>query len=115
MMEAEPYYFSILKGTEARYFDELSNEQVFEKLLETNERLLHWYLNENPEIVEKIISIKRSPYEERYSVATLLSHIVNHGTYHRGQIISLRHQLGISDPPKTDYYWMFAERLLSKK
>ena len=32
-------------------------------------------------------------------------HIVNHGTYHRGQIANMLRQLGVK-PPSTDlFYW----------
>ena len=112
MMEAETYYFSILKGDVGEYFDELPTEQIFKKLLAVDLQLLVWFLKQEPGIVSKVISLKRSPYEEQYNVATLISHMVNHGTYHRGQIIAAHRQLGLSMPPKTDYYWMFAEKLL---
>ena len=31
-------------------------------------------------------------------------HVVNHGTYHRGQIVTLLHQVGVSKIPETDYF-----------
>ncbi|MEM9834013.1 MAG: DinB family protein [Bacteroidota bacterium] len=113
IMEAETYYLSILEGTEGRYYEELPTEEIFQKLLAVDQRLLSWYIGQTSEVVDKIISLKRSPHEERYSVATLITHIVNHTTYHRGQIVGMRHQIGITEPPKTDYYWMFAEKLLT--
>ncbi len=33
----------------------------------------------------------------------LLQHIFNHGTYHRGQLVTMLRQLGVSDLPSTDY------------
>lgn len=112
MMEAETYYLSILSGVKAEYFDELSTDQVFIKLLEADQQLIFWFQKQSIEIVDKVISLKRSPHIEKYNVGTIITHMVNHSTHHRGQIITARHQLGISKPPKTDYYWMFAERLL---
>jgi uncharacterized damage-inducible protein DinB len=39
-----------------------------------------------------------------------LQHILNHSTYHRGQVVSLLRQLG-STPPSTDYLlFVFAQR-----
>jgi uncharacterized damage-inducible protein DinB len=114
MLEAETYYLSILTGTKGVYYDELSSRQIFSALSEVDEKLLAWLFSQDPEVVANRILLKRSAHEEQYTVATLILHIVNHGSYHRGQIVDFRHQLGISDPPKTDYYWMFAEELLRK-
>ena len=115
MMEAETYYLSILKGTDGEYFNQLPTEELFDKLLAVDLELLNWFQAQDPAICDKEIKLKRSPFEERYSHATILSHVINHNTFHRGQVIAARHQLGILKPPKTDYYWMFAEELLQRK
>ena len=109
LMEAEVYYFSLLAGVEARYYKNLSTEEILVQLSEVNEQLFQWYFQEKPEVVSSIVSIKRSPFEERYTVASLITHLVNHSTYHRGQLVAMRHQLGISTSPKTDYYRMFIQ------
>lgn len=33
----------------------------------------------------------------------LIQHCMNHSTYHRGQIVTIARNLGITDPPMTDY------------
>ena len=33
----------------------------------------------------------------------MLQHLFNHGTYHRGQIVTMLHQLGVGKIPATDY------------
>jgi uncharacterized damage-inducible protein DinB len=35
----------------------------------------------------------------------LLQHCLNHSTYHRGQIVSIGHQVGLKDAPMTDYMY----------
>lgn len=41
------------------------------------------------------------------SRADILLHVLNHSTYHRGQLISLGRQAGLESPPRTDYiYWL---------
>jgi len=32
-----------------------------------------------------------------------IQHCMNHGTYHRGQIITIGRNIGLTDPPMTDY------------
>ena len=41
-----------------------------------------------------------------YSLAHMLQHVVNHGTYHRGQVVTLMRQLG-KTPPVTDFLVFF--------
>ena len=115
MMEAQTYYLSILKGTEGVYTEALPTEKIFIQLIEVDEQLLTWFLNQNSGLMDKMISLKRSPVVETYTVATLITHMLNHNTYHRGQIIAMRHQLDIPQPPKTDYYRYFIAMTINKK
>ena len=43
--------------------------------------------------------------KERFKqpVYQVILHVFNHGTYHRGQLVSILRQLGISDIPQTDF------------
>ncbi len=33
----------------------------------------------------------------------IIQHCMNHSTYHRGQLVTMARQLGLTDPPQTDY------------
>ncbi len=44
-----------------------------------------------------------------YSLAHMLQHVVNHSTYHRGQVVTLMRQLGRT-PPETDFLVFFDEK-----
>jgi uncharacterized damage-inducible protein DinB len=50
-------------------------------------------------------NLKGNEFED--PVEPLLYHIVNHGSYHRGQITTMLRELGVSDPASTDIilYW----------
>ncbi|MEM6395240.1 MAG: DinB family protein [Bacteroidota bacterium] len=114
ILEAEKYYLSILSKIEVDYPENQSLDDVWTELLETDEQLLTWFESQGEAVVEREIQLKRSQYLERYTVATLILHIINHTTYHRGQIVSMRHQLGLSKPPATDYYRYFVAQQLGK-
>jgi uncharacterized damage-inducible protein DinB len=43
-----------------------------------------------------------------YSLGHMMQHIVNHSTYHRGQVVTLLRQLG-QTPPPTDFLVYFDE------
>jgi uncharacterized damage-inducible protein DinB len=53
----------------------------------------------------KYKNLKGDSFED--PIDYLLHHIVNHGTYHHGQITTMLRELGITDPPGTDIivYW----------
>ncbi|MBO9561408.1 MAG: DinB family protein [Niastella sp.] len=35
----------------------------------------------------------------------IIQHCLNHSTYHRGQVVTIGHQLGLKDAPMTDYLY----------
>jgi uncharacterized damage-inducible protein DinB len=39
-----------------------------------------------------------------------LQHLVNHGSYHRGQVVTMLRQLGAAPPPSTDLIAFYRER-----
>lgn len=45
---------------------------------------------------------------QQYTLAGLMQHILNHSTYHRGQVVLLLRQLG-HQPPATDYAVFLSE------
>jgi len=107
LMEAEKYYFSILRQEEETYEKEMATDKIFEELLKIDQALLDWGLAQNSGTMDQVISLKRSPFVETYSIATLLTHVVNHSTYHRGQLLALRRPLGLTEAPRVDYYRYF--------
>jgi uncharacterized damage-inducible protein DinB len=46
-------------------------------------------------------STKREPFKQ--PVYQMLLHVFNHGTYHRGQLVNLLRQLGVTKIPQTDF------------
>jgi uncharacterized damage-inducible protein DinB len=52
-------------------------------------------------------NLKGQPFERPYWQIAL--HVVNHGTYHRGQVASMLRQLG-HQPPSTDLIYYYLEQ-----
>ena len=46
----------------------------------------------------------------RSSFQQMVQHVVNHGSYHRGQVTTLLRQLGAAPPASTDFITFFRER-----
>jgi uncharacterized damage-inducible protein DinB len=63
-----------------------------------------------PFIEQKISykSMKGDPFES--TVEEILFHVVNHGTYHRGQIITMLHEQGVKQMVSTDLIVWFREK-----
>ncbi len=76
-----------LRAEEQAYLDELSGEQLCGTLSYTN--------------------LKGERHS--YPVSDVLLHVVNHGTYHRGQLTHLLRDLG-SSAPSTDYLLFLDEQ-----
>lgn len=68
-----------------------------------HDRNLRAYVNSlKPATLQRVIKYKNTrgtPYEG--ALEPMLQHVVNHGTYHRGQIVTLLRQLG-ANPVATD-------------
>ncbi len=45
--------------------------------------------------------------DEKISCLEIIQHVYNHATYHRGQLITLGRQVGLKNPPRTDYIYFF--------
>lgn len=43
------------------------------------------------------------------SLADIIQHVFNHTTYHRGQLITMGRQAGLSTPPRTDYIYFLTK------
>lgn len=69
-----------VKRDQRRFLDELSRDQLFTDLSYVNLKGEKW----------------------TYPFADILQHVVNHGTYHRGQLVHLLRDLGLP-APSTDY------------
>jgi uncharacterized damage-inducible protein DinB len=76
-----------VKSDQVRYLDELTTELVAGELTYVNLKGERW----------------------TYPFADLLTHVVNHGTYHRGQITHLLRDLGLA-APATDYLLFVEDR-----
>jgi len=104
ILQAEAYYASIIMGRKGMNDDALSMQDMFGVLLSIDRQLLEWAKSISEEALIKNIRLNRSPIEEQYSIAELLTHLTNHSSYHRGQLLALRGQLSLPPAPKIDFY-----------
>lgn len=63
--------------------------------------LLNFVRGLTPADLEKTVEVRGHQFA--YPLRSLLQHLVNHGTYHRGQVATMLRQLGVA-PRATDYH-----------
>ena len=108
MWNSESVWWQRLKLQEniampANYFKGSKNE-IIHHLLQQNRTWEEWisYSSEmSLEHVFKYHNTKREPFKQ--PTYQMLMHVFNHGTYHRGQMVTMLRQLGQTKIPETDF------------
>jgi uncharacterized damage-inducible protein DinB len=80
-------------------FNEAANQ-----LLQQNRQWTQWISNAQEHMFQHefiYLNLKKEQFKQ--PVYQVLVHVFNHGTYHRGQLVTMLRQLGIEKIPQTDY------------
>ena len=104
LLDTERFWLLVLKGAKPAWNN-------FEG---TNEETLTGLLKESENFANYIHSLSESDLMEKCQLDTpwakgplpkyeFIQHCFNHGAYHRGQIITIGRNLGLTDAPNTDY------------
>jgi len=104
ILAAEIYWNAVILKGEINAFNqtvkENSLEEVIAALVSSSQKLLNELSSFNEQQLLEIITTSDSK-QSRYEY---ILHVVNHGSYHRGQIVTLCRILGVTlEVPVTDY------------
>lgn len=102
----EAYWFSVISQTpmtEKESFEDLSKEEIFAGLLNSSTKLKHLINSMAEEDLVQEVKITNPWFECELPIADYLIQVINHGTYHRGQIVTMGRNVGITDASNTDY------------
>lgn len=84
--------------------DSLNETQLIDGLLDTSKKLIEFVEGSSDSFLQSTIKYKNLAGDEfSNSVADIIQHVINHSTFHRGQIITLLRQLGHTKLFATDY------------
>lgn len=103
--QTERYWLSILKKEAPSVNDELSGSltDVFNELL-NNSAALAGFVNGQTDLALQQQTLIQSPWFQcRFNNFEYVMQVINHSTYHRGQIVTMGRALGFTDAPMTDY------------
>lgn len=104
MSETEAYWLSVIQLAPPPAPTEFGNmEEVFKGLIKTSEGF-YLFLNglTESEITKEVYLDSQWVKGDR-PLYEFVQHIMNHSTYHRGQITTIGRNAGITDAPMTDY------------
>lgn len=79
-------------------------KEAADGLLKTSQELIEFVESSSENFLETPLSYKNLSGEEfKSKVSDIVQHVMNHGTFHRGQIITMLRQLGYTRLFSTDY------------
>lgn len=112
----EMWCTNLFKNTDAvnRYgIKDLKPKEVFEGLLNRSSIIAEKVNQLTEEELSEKVHIKTPWFEANLTLVEYLQHLFNHGTYHRGQIVTIAHNLDFTEIPSTDF--LFFSLMTSKK
>ncbi len=108
MLDAESIWWQRIKlaeqieGPGKTFRGDLAELEV--KLMQQARQWEEWVRNANEMQLVHVFAYQNSRREQfKQQVNEVLLHLVNHNTYHRGQIVTMLHQLGIEKILATDF------------
>ncbi|OSY87247.1 hypothetical protein WH52_12355 [Tenacibaculum holothuriorum] len=108
ILDGQILYYSILNQSPYNESSENSVQDKYRQLIEQSIAFLEYVkkqknFNESRLVKTKFLSGEFPQFE-------LIKHCMNHSTFHRGQIITIGHQLKLTKAPSTDMLFYFIER-----
>jgi uncharacterized damage-inducible protein DinB len=108
MWDSESVWWQRLKGAESVLLPSKTFNPGFKEsvigLLQQNQLWLEWANSCGKEDFKMFLSYDNSKGEHfEQPIFQMALHVFNHGTYHRGQLVTMLRQLGVEDIPGTDF------------
>jgi uncharacterized damage-inducible protein DinB len=108
LLDAESIWWQRLKLQEriSRPGDQFngSMKELSELLLQQNKVWKEWIATAGEHQLQHQFKYQNSKRESfKQPVYEMLLHLFNHGTYHRGQLVTMLRQLGVEKIPQTDF------------
>ena len=79
-------------------------KEAAENLLQQNRQWNEWIASAQEHMLQHVFMYRNFKKEQfKQPVYQMLLHVFNHGTYHRGQLVTMLRQLGVEKIPQTDF------------
>ncbi|WP_426790474.1 DinB family protein [Sphingobacterium sp. WOUb80] len=108
ILQTQEYWWSHISESNDFDFEKkrTTKEEIFEALRRSSVQLVD-YINKLSELdLEKNIKVESPWFQCDFTKYEYIQQLILHGTYHRGQIVTMGRAIGITDAPMTDFnYW----------
>ena len=78
-------------------------EEVFEGIVQKSDELASYIYSLSDEGIQEQVEFNSPWVSGKATRAEYLVQVLNHSTYHRGQVITIGRHVGLTDAPMTDY------------
>lgn len=90
----------IWPGTVSEY----SIKEIAKNLFQQDRQWIEWVSEASEAALMNVFAYQNSKGESfKQPIFQMLLHVFNHGTYHRGQLVTMLRQLGVDKIPATDF------------
>lgn len=87
--------------------EEMSNKALIDAFLNNSKDLNVYVQSLSGDELTKSMELSSGNKQSREAI---LLHVFNHSTFHRGQLITMARNLGVTDLPRTDYIFYLKEK-----
>ncbi len=105
MWRAQRYWLAMLRKEEGVRPEDLDSslEEVLDGIVANSEEMAAYISDLAEDFVSAPIKVVNPWFECNFPAFDYVVQVMNHSTYHRGQIVTMGRQLGFTDAPMTDY------------
>ncbi|MGE8381113.1 MAG: DinB family protein, partial [Sphingobacterium sp.] len=83
-----------------------NKEDIFNAIKDSSQKLQDYVEGLSEQDLEKNVKVESPWFQCDFSKYEYIQHLIIHGTYHRGQTVTMGRNIGITDAPMTDYnFW----------
>jgi uncharacterized damage-inducible protein DinB len=77
--------------------------ELQKKLLQQSSLFYDWVSNASEPQLQHVFAYVRDKEQNKMQVCDMLLHLFNHNSYHRGQLVTMLRQSGVTKIPSTDF------------
>ncbi|WP_343565656.1 DinB family protein [Sphingobacterium sp.] len=106
--QTQEYWWSHISERNDFDFEKVfsKKDDIFNAIRKSSQTILDYVEGLSEEDLEKNVKVESPWFKCDFSKYEYIQHLIIHGTYHRGQIVTMGRNIGITDAPMTDFnFW----------